>query len=698
MEDQENEEQQEQSVGHQIAEQGKQMAEQAIKDAGERVAKEVGKKVGKAVVGGAKKVLTKILIPIAPYIFAAIVAIMSVLMIYVIVDKVREIGSTILSSISTYIIAGDNGPIAPSPKEMIDLINKELEAANIDKKELYLGNSLQADLYLYKFMSASLGTQLPYIKDSPADTMKDIATKVLIPGATAVDFIKDTFGEEVQGIVKIKRQTGDSTIDLTYKKHDDLVKLIEENDTSALKYFSLDEDWMLCVAKSSKTTSKAPDGTTETETTLEKVEIPYQTLISGYSVPFEFFITLQQLSQNAEYVSAVADLVQGGEIELTIFDTTQVVTTEETYRYKIRSRWVDEKEVPKQKYEGDASSRSFNRESVTRLATSTTKTKAPNTGTTTKNPTSTSGTSGGTSTPSKGENKNPDKNEGTTTPGKGENKNPDKNEGTTTPGKGENKDPDKNEGTTTPDKGENKNPDKNEKPDNNPDENPDENDEPETEIKRTQKDELSEEIIETTITTQEINSITAVVTKADVWVVKQEATYKKDKTTEYPSGEDGIETPLGDQEGADKAEEVEEGEWQVERSETTKETVVKEEMQLETNNVQIDESKFLGLWKSIWLGEYIEGASYAPDGFLVKYKIPNRVFKYESPVGNILSSEELLYDQLEKSENTQMHAQLMRYLIHFYKTGEKLDISELISIFASTGYVEGSYTGRTRCT
>lgn len=54
------------------------------------------------------------------------------------------------------------------------------------------------------------------------------------------------------------------------------------------------------------------------------------------------------------------------------------------------------------------------------------------------------------------------------------------------------------------------------------------------------------------------------------------------------------------------------------------------------------------------------------------------MFKYESPVGNILSSEELLYDQLEKSENTQMHAQLMRYLINYYKdpdTAVKPDLS-----------------------
>lgn len=296
MEDQENEEQQEQSLGSQIAEQGKQMAGQAIKQ------------TGKKAVGAVAK---KILVAIAPYIIPILLGLVLMVVMYVIVDKIIEVSGTVLSSISTFVIAGDNGPIAPSPKEMIDLINKQLEEAHIDKKEMYLGNGLQADLYLYKFMSASLGTQLPYIKDSTAKKVTDIAAQIIVPQLGAIDAITDLFGEEVQGIVKIKRQTGNTTKDLTYKKHDDLVKLIEKNDEDALKYFSLDEEWMLCIAKSSKTTTKLPDGTTETEITIEETKMPYQTLISGYSVPFEFFITLQQLSQNAEYVSAVADLVQG---------------------------------------------------------------------------------------------------------------------------------------------------------------------------------------------------------------------------------------------------------------------------------------------------------------------------------------------------------------------------------------------------
>ncbi len=576
MEDQENQEGQEQSVGEQLAEQGKQMAGQAINDTVKKGIKEGIKAGGKAAGGFIKKAL----ISAAPYLIPILIGIIAMILMFVIIDRVIEMSRTVLSSISTFVIAGDNGPIAPSPKEMIDLINKQLEEAHIDKKELYLGNSFQADLYLYKYMSASLGTQLPYIKDSTAKTVRDIAINTLIPGASALDFIKDTFGEEVQGIVKIKRQTGDSTRELTYKKYEDLLKLIEENDESALKYFSLDEEWMLCVAKSSKTTTKNPDGTIKTETTLIEGKMPYQTIISPYTVPFEFFVTLQQLSQNAEYVSAVADLVQGGEIELTIFDTTQVVTTEYTYRYKVRKKWIEEKEVERTREESKTETKECYQDTRQEVVAYLNNAK-------------------------RGAERS-------------------YNEFIT-------KTADKWYGRVTVERKEII---------------------PYKEIVEEQKDETSEEKVETTIIKEEVNSITAAVTKADVWVIKQNANYKKGETTEYPLGKDGITNEIAPEATDKEIAEISEGEWQVGRSQTTKRTEQKEEVQLETSNVEIDESRFLGLWKSSWLGEYVPGASYAPDGFLVKYKIPNRIYKYESPVGNILSSEDLLYNQLEKSAYT----------------------------------------------
>lgn len=304
MEEQENEEQQQQSIANQVAEQGKEMAKQAVKD-------EI------------KKHTKKIAIKLAPFIIKAVIIILvaSIIIggVLAIIDTVREIASKISSSIATYIVAGENGPLAPNPEKMINQINAELEAAGIKKEELYLGNGMQADMYLYKFMAASLSTQLPYIKDSSLKNIFNIdfgdIASMTIPGMAAINNIKKQFTENVQGIVKIKRQTKGKIKDLTYKKHDDFLDLIEEDNTSALNYFSIDENWMLCVAKTKKVvTTQEPKIETEEEAKekviVQEVKIPYQTMVSKYSVPFEFFIVLQQVSQNAEYVSAVADLIR----------------------------------------------------------------------------------------------------------------------------------------------------------------------------------------------------------------------------------------------------------------------------------------------------------------------------------------------------------------------------------------------------
>ena len=55
----------------------------------------------------------------------------------------------------------------------------------------------------------------------------------------------------------------------------------------------------------------------------------------------------------------------------------------------------------------------------------------------------------------------------------------------------------------------------------------------------------------------------------------------------------------------------------------------------------------------------------------VFYKTPPSKNKKEAPIRNILNAEDWLYSLLERSETTQTHAQLMRYLIDFYKKVEK---------------------------
>lgn len=571
MEEDENQEVEEQSLGQEVAETGKQIAGQAAKDAAKKVAKEAGKAAAEGIKTAATHALAAASPYLIPIIIGMIVFVVIVGGIFVYKDKIIETLTNISTSISSFIGMGDNGPVAPSAKEMTDLIDKALKEQGINVEDLGLGNEKQTKAYLYKYMVASLSTQLPYIKESTAQTLKEIALK----GTLLYELDKRT---EVQGIVKIKRRTGNSTKDLSFKKYEDFEKMINENNTSAVNYFSIDESWMLCIAKHNIIKTETADGNITEDHSLEEVKIPYQTMVSKYSVPFEFFIALQQITLNPEYVSAVADLIQDhGEIEFTIFDSTEVIQTDYTYKYKVKKKWVET--------------------------------------TTTDSNTTTSTTTSTTSNTT---------------------------------------------GATTTEK----------------------------------KTSVSDEKTEITKTVQTINTITANITKANVWVINQETKYQKENPqTEYPLGENGVTTEIPDED--EPAGDT--GEWKIDRSENTKQTINKEIWKSAGSNVKINSDKFLGLWRNLF-GSYVEGASYMPKpiGALVKYKVPESKFREESPIENILSSEDWLYDLLEKSENTQTHAQLMRYLIALYKANgdtSKVDIALDLSIFNPDEFVQSSYNG-----
>lgn len=601
MEEQENQEKQEQDLGQEIVEAGKKQVEQAAKDAAKKAAKEAGKAAGKA----AKQAITKAILPILPYILIAVVVIIVGVIIagglFAVFDKIKEIGQNAFGEIAGIMKIGDNGPVAPSVSEILDTIDKRLEENGLDKANLYLGNENQANAYLYKFMSASLSTQLPYIKDSTAETIRDIALYINpITGPAA--FLYNYWEKEtdVQGIVKIKRNTAGKTKDLDYKKYEDFSKLIEENNNKALEYFSIDDSWQLCVAKYTKTTVEGSEGKTTTYS-IDEVKIPYQTMISQYSIPFEFFIVLQQITQNPEYVSAVADLISDqGEIELTIFDSTEIITTEYTYEYDLNKIWVEEKPV-EQPYE-------------------------PISNETNTIDTSTETIGGGIRTVIQSA---VDLQEQTT------------------------QDPELNNNNTI-------------------------SQETTTETKLETKTSVDEDQKETTTTVNEINSITAQVTKANVWVIAQEASYAESSSIEYPLGEDGLTTEIEDEKKPETPTQTNDTkEWKTNQIETTKETVEKYGCQIGESNVEIDADSFLRLWKNAL-------------GVEVKYRIPSSI-RYESPIQKIYSAEEMLYSLLENSESTQTHAQLMRYLIHLYKTGKELDID--LSIFNTNEFTGIYYYG-----
>lgn len=594
MEEQENEEQQKQGIGNQMAEMGKEQLKEEVKKKG-------------------KKFLVKLLpIVIKLVIILLIIGALGAVF-YVLKDVIDEAGKVFSAAIHVFVEIGDNGIVIATGQEMMDKIDEILEENDINRELLDMGDEEQTVAYLYKFMTASLATQLPY-KNESESTMKkivDVAKKALL-GPLVTDLLNNK--QEVNGIVKIKRQTDDKIVDLKYKKYEDFVKLIEENneknEDSVLNYFSLDEEWMLCIGKKTKIVTMQ-NGKSEVKNIIEEVKVPYQTIVSQYSVPFEFFIALQTASSNPEYVSAVADLIQeDGEIELTIFESkeTSITTTTQTYKPVTTSK--SEEENNKDESNEETKKENENKET-------TTNNKKPNL-----------------------QKPNTDVQPAILTRSSTK-VNKDKEQSEESKEQTENKEESKEEKTIGPE---------------------------ETHI---------------TITAKESTIISVKVTKADVWVIKQNANYVKnqDAEPEYPFGKDGITTKLDNEE--DK----------VDITENIKQEIKKEEWVLdsENSNIEIEKDKFLGLWRN---AAGLPGLDYDPDGQLVKYKLPQGLLSYESPIENILSSKELLYDQLERGENTQTHALLMRYLIQYYMDPDSA-VEPDLSIFENSGFTEFTYGSST---
>lgn len=324
-EDNELQEQEQNSIGKEIANQAIQQGKNAAQNK-------------------AKAVLVKLMPIIIKVVAIVLIVIMVIILfagaIYIAKNKINEIAGGIGDAIVSICKIGDNGPVIPGMQDVIDSINEELEKNQINKEGLRLGNNLQADIYLYKYMATALSTELPYIKDSKAEILRRIATAYITAGLSEI-INKET---EIQGIIHIKRTETDiaSARDLKFIKYDKFTKKIEKSDGDTKDYFSIDDDWNLCVAKSYKVTVNGA----VTQFTLEEVKIPYRTLVAQYTMPFQFLLNLQQISSNAEYVSAVADLINDdGEIEFMILDCMETTTEVYTYNHSIKSKTLVENEV-----------------------------------------------------------------------------------------------------------------------------------------------------------------------------------------------------------------------------------------------------------------------------------------------------------------------------------------------------------------
>lgn len=522
----------------------------AVKDAG----KDVAKKTGKTILEILKKFIALI---IANWfiVLAVIVIIIVVAYIFQIVGAFTNLfngsNSKGITDTKAYITSDENGIILSSDNDIIEGIKEVLKEQGIrDIKTLGLGNEEQAKKYLLKFYKSTMATQVPYI-----------------PGVESIS------SKYLQGIVHIKRTetTEEEARELTWMGYEKFKEKVEaeDADSSLLNYYSIDENWNLCIAIFTET---QVNGVTETYR-ISETKIPYQTLISQYSVPLRFITTMQQITQNPEYISKMCDMfVEGKQIDFTIFDSIETTTYTNTYKHSIMSKWTEEVETD---YEIE------NEDGTTSTFTSTT-----------------------------------------------------------------------------------------------------------TEYKREGPTEQPDEVtVNTTIT----NTIMGNVTYAKTWLIELENNYINDTTTEYPLGEDGQTTQIEDEEEPDG----DEGSWKVNQSNNTKQEVVKNNWtKTEGQEPQIKESEFLGLWRNE-KGEYELGADFKSEkngGKLVYYDIPNSRTK-QSPMINIYSLKNILFQILENDESTQNYANIMKYLLYKYD-GRDYGVTELdLSIFATKEFTMTYSTG-----
>lgn len=248
------------------------------------------------------------------FIIIALIVIIFVVSLLDIVANIFDFGprdSTSIgnSQINEMFQINENGITMKNPDEMIKNVKKNLEEAGFRLESLGLGNEEQAKAYLFKFYQASMATQIPYIPTS-----------------------------EVKGIIRVKRtnSTVQQARELTWITHERFAQMLEAKDASLQNYYALDENWNLCVS----TTIQTNQNGEETQT-ISEVKIPYQTVVSQYSVPFRYLMIMLQVTQNPEYIRYMCDMfVEGKQIDFTIFDSIQTTTDVHTYTYytKVRER------------------------------------------------------------------------------------------------------------------------------------------------------------------------------------------------------------------------------------------------------------------------------------------------------------------------------------------------------------------------
>lgn len=116
--------------------------------------------------------------------------------------------------------------------------------------------------------------------------------------------------------------------DLKYIPESDFDKLVSDNDTKALEYFTLDGEWKLITAKWSYSSD-------EGVTISKNSPINYRSTVDKYTTPFEYLMDYYIDVKNRDFMFDFTDLVLKSELILAVEDnvTTTQTTTQSSISY-----------------------------------------------------------------------------------------------------------------------------------------------------------------------------------------------------------------------------------------------------------------------------------------------------------------------------------------------------------------------------
>ena len=197
-------------------------------------------------------------------------------------------------------------------------------------------------------------------------------------GKTNVKFIDTSTGyvnSDGSGIVSLFDNEGLHPLDYQQLK-ENIEKAINGISGSAneANQSTFSSDYQVVVATWNETEVKVTSNDPQADTTGSKTQsmstskVDYQTMVSGYTMPFNYLWAFIVIGQDKNFAMDLADLVFGSEIVFTVFDNLTVTVNENTENYT-RNITINTSEGPK------TETRSYYRTTTTTYRTNTIQTK-----------------------------------------------------------------------------------------------------------------------------------------------------------------------------------------------------------------------------------------------------------------------------------------------------------------------------------